>query len=241
MSVTWSGGPSYGIKAFTGREWDPEINLYYYRARYYDPKVGRFISEDPIGLTGGVNFYGYVGGQPTNAVDPFGLEALGEIDSNGDSEARARAQIVDLWDRYSRWAAGNRAKFREAFPFLAEMLDTAERTGGVGIIPACGMARLPARGTPLRAAIEAARQSGIRKAIARELAAIRAGGAGSGVWTEAELTQIRATGKFPSDVRWHHSPTVANRPDLAGNPNIIFPVRGGVPGHLTAHGGNWRN
>jgi hypothetical protein len=31
MSVTWSGGPSYGIKAFTGREWDPEVGLYYYR------------------------------------------------------------------------------------------------------------------------------------------------------------------------------------------------------------------
>lgn len=33
---------------FTGREWDKEIGLYYYRARYYDPKVGRFISFDPI-------------------------------------------------------------------------------------------------------------------------------------------------------------------------------------------------
>jgi RHS repeat-associated protein len=33
--------------AYTAREWDPEINLYYYRARYYDPKVGRFVSEDP--------------------------------------------------------------------------------------------------------------------------------------------------------------------------------------------------
>jgi RHS repeat-associated protein len=40
--------------AFTGREWDSETALYYYRARYYDPKIGRFISEDPLGslLTG---------------------------------------------------------------------------------------------------------------------------------------------------------------------------------------------
>ena len=36
--------------AFTGREWDPETGLYYYRARYYDAKAGRFMSEDPIGL-----------------------------------------------------------------------------------------------------------------------------------------------------------------------------------------------
>jgi RHS repeat-associated protein len=59
--------------AFTGREWDPETGLYYYRARYYDPKVGRFISEDPIGFAGGLNFYGYVGSNPINYRDPFGL------------------------------------------------------------------------------------------------------------------------------------------------------------------------
>jgi len=49
-------------------------SLYYYRARFYDPKAGRFISEDPIGLAGGdVNFYGYVLGNPVNFIDPLGL------------------------------------------------------------------------------------------------------------------------------------------------------------------------
>jgi RHS repeat-associated protein len=71
------GSPVAGVSAsgwdFTGRESEPEIGLHYYRARYYDPKVGRFISEDPIGLKGGVNFYGYVNGNPTNLVDPLGL------------------------------------------------------------------------------------------------------------------------------------------------------------------------
>jgi RHS repeat-associated protein len=63
------GGP-----AFSGREWDAETGLYYYRARYYDPKTGRFISEDPIGLDGDdVNFYTYVWNRPTNFVDPGGL------------------------------------------------------------------------------------------------------------------------------------------------------------------------
>ena len=48
--------------------------FYYMRARYYDPKVGRFISEDPIGFAGGdVNQYGYVGNQPVNGIDPMGL------------------------------------------------------------------------------------------------------------------------------------------------------------------------
>jgi RHS repeat-associated protein len=72
-SVMWSNGPAYGIKAFTGREWDPEIGLYYYRARYYDPKVGRFISGDPIRFTGGINFYAYAAGNPVDLVDPLGL------------------------------------------------------------------------------------------------------------------------------------------------------------------------
>ncbi len=48
--------------------------LYYMRARYYDPSVGRFISEDPLGFGGGdVNLYAYVRGNPVTFVDPFGL------------------------------------------------------------------------------------------------------------------------------------------------------------------------
>jgi uncharacterized protein RhaS with RHS repeats len=49
--------------------------LYYYRARYYDPQLKRFISVDPIGLDGGVNVYGYVNGNPIGYVDPDGLAA----------------------------------------------------------------------------------------------------------------------------------------------------------------------
>jgi len=59
---------------YTGREWDKETGLYYYRARYYDPMEGRFISKDPIGFDGeDVNLYAYVGNQPINYVDPYGL------------------------------------------------------------------------------------------------------------------------------------------------------------------------
>jgi RHS repeat-associated protein len=60
--------------AFTGREWDPETGLYYYRARYYEPKIARFVREDPIGFEGGVNFYAYVHNRPTRFTDPLGLD-----------------------------------------------------------------------------------------------------------------------------------------------------------------------
>jgi len=57
---------------YTARETDAS-GLYYYRARYYDPQIGRFIQRDPAGLGGGLNLYAYVGGNPTNFRDPFGL------------------------------------------------------------------------------------------------------------------------------------------------------------------------
>lgn len=61
---------------YTGREWDKETGLYYYRARYYDPIEGRFISKDPIGFAGGdVNVYGYVGNNAINRTDSTGLAA----------------------------------------------------------------------------------------------------------------------------------------------------------------------
>jgi RHS repeat-associated protein len=70
------GGPEYATHAFTGREWDRETGLYYYRARYYDPKAGRFISEDPIGFEGGINFYAYVANRPTVFRDPDGTNPV---------------------------------------------------------------------------------------------------------------------------------------------------------------------
>jgi RHS repeat-associated protein len=58
---------------FTGRAYDAETGLYYYRARYYDYATGRFLQADPTGYTDGLNLYAYVGNNPGGFVDPAGL------------------------------------------------------------------------------------------------------------------------------------------------------------------------
>ena len=62
---------------YTGRENDG-TGLYYYRARYYSPRLKRFVSEDPIGFAGGINMFVYVGNSPINKIDPFGLYESGD-------------------------------------------------------------------------------------------------------------------------------------------------------------------
>ena len=66
-------GPDEGNPLqYTGRENDG-TGLYYYRARYYDPALKRFVSEDPIGIAGGLNLAAYVRGNPITYSDPDGL------------------------------------------------------------------------------------------------------------------------------------------------------------------------
>ena len=71
--TTASSGTTRNPYRYTARDLDSETGLYYYRARYYDPATGRFISEDPIKFSGGINFYSYVGNNPVLWKDPLGL------------------------------------------------------------------------------------------------------------------------------------------------------------------------
>lgn len=71
ISITGTTNNTY---TYTGRETDG-LGLYFYRARYYNPATGRFISEDPIGFAGGeMALYAYAGDDPISYSDPFGLD-----------------------------------------------------------------------------------------------------------------------------------------------------------------------
>jgi RHS repeat-associated protein len=93
----WSPNKSlYGNPyMFTGRQWDGETGLYYYRARMYSPAFGRFLQPDPIGYADGMNMYAYVHNNPTNHIDPYGL---------ADILARPVDSRIGRW--LANWAYG---------------------------------------------------------------------------------------------------------------------------------------
>ena len=101
---------------FPGQVFDKETNNHYNYFRDYDPQTGRYIQSDPVGLKGGVNTYGYVGGNPLNFVDPYGLTQC-DIDfayqfavlNNLDLNFGEGAPIVDLpWNGAVAGRAGLR-------------------------------------------------------------------------------------------------------------------------------------
>lgn len=62
---------------FQGREYDWTTHLYYFRARWYDPVSARWLSKDPIGISGGLNQYVFAGNNLVNFTDPLGLFQFG--------------------------------------------------------------------------------------------------------------------------------------------------------------------
>ena len=70
---SWTGSSVTVPYGFAGARRDDEVGLYRMGARWYDPELGRFLEQDPIGESGGLNLYAYVGSSPVMWVDPSGL------------------------------------------------------------------------------------------------------------------------------------------------------------------------
>jgi RHS repeat-associated protein len=72
-----------GVFGYTGQAWLASLNLWYYKARVYEPELGRFLQPDPIGYGGGMNVYAYTGNNPVNGIDSLGLDNEPNDPGNG--------------------------------------------------------------------------------------------------------------------------------------------------------------
>ena len=111
---------------YTGREFDPETGIYEYRARYYDPTVGRFKSEDPIRFKGGINFYGYVGNNPINRTDPDGM-AFKDCASALAELAKAQFLASERYVEFVRYGDGEPEHSKQLAIALRRLQDAIDQ------------------------------------------------------------------------------------------------------------------
>ena len=98
-----------GRPMFTGKDYDMEVGLYYYNARWYDPDTGRFISEDPA--QDGLNWYVYAGNNPLKYTDPTGLKRdRGDRGSRSDRNSRSADRTSRRESRQADRSANRQAK-----------------------------------------------------------------------------------------------------------------------------------
>jgi len=86
---------------YAGRRLDQDTGLYYNRARYYAPALGRFLNPDPIFIKGGLNLYAYTGNDPLNRMDPSGHASM---------------------DMFSSWSQGSNSNYLYDHPYASTIM-----------------------------------------------------------------------------------------------------------------------
>ena len=140
----------FAWKGQSGQYTDSETSLVYCNARYYSPAIGRFLSRDPIAFAGGINVYGYCGGDPVNYADPSGLsgeslllgaEAATEVVAPYAAQtATATATVGETAAATlgtTAATAGTSAGLAATVPVAATILPGAILVGEIGVLGYC--------------------------------------------------------------------------------------------------------
>jgi RHS repeat-associated protein len=124
-SATGTGTPLNLQTGFTGASTPNQTGGFtYLRNRWYDPNTGRFLTQDPIGIAGGVNLYTYAGSNPIAFADPFGLCRKY---SGGSEDANCRKIVNDLKSTASRAEPGVTTDEPNVFQQAAEGYEATDR------------------------------------------------------------------------------------------------------------------
>ncbi|MFO0588737.1 MAG: DUF6531 domain-containing protein [Polyangiaceae bacterium] len=109
-----------------GQYEDEETGLYYNRFRYYEPELGRYVSQDPIRLAGGMAFWAYVG-DPANWLDPFGLESCDKL--TRQTRELSEDELNHAFDRHGDQILGHVRERARDFATFAAIVDQARKSG----------------------------------------------------------------------------------------------------------------